>query len=451
MVNGDGEDLHRDVTLAVYDRTNTAPYTLPDGIIFDAETGTLTVSASATACIFTIRATGQNTEGETISRGITVTVHGLAFDFGTDEGLAEGYTAITSTTAYNDTTGYGITGSPVAGGTPSEDNADSDYLEGNMVFKAKVQAGKLYTVDITYRGSILAEPVNAELTGYTIGSQETLAKVTYTVPVIDDVIELNVTGINGETAQIASIVITKQADKTPAGKPTLFTVGDSTISNNGSWAYYITHNMDAYTDLYAVVDFQNNGRGGSNLHEYYNSGDFYNRILTQVKPGDIMMIGDMGTNGNGSALYEDNFNYFIDAAEALGAKIIINSYSPHGAVGDYTWCYDAESHTFTGYRQEEYDNIVRKIAEERSESDENYIGFVDIGKMADASYNNYIRDYEKNGYESIDAAAQAIISCFSDHNHYSGLASQLMNDGYGDSKGTVKTIIELVNAYLATE
>ena len=455
VVNGSGEDLNRQTTLAVYDRTNTVPYTLPEGITFDPETGILTVNANAVANTFTIRATGENTDGESISRGILVNVHGLAFDFGSGEKVAEGYTSITSTTAYTDENGYGITGSPVAGGTASEDDADSDYLEGNMVFKAKVQSAKLYTVEITYRGSILAEPVNAELTGYTIGSQEELSKATYTVPVIDDVIELNVTALEGSTAQIASIVITKQADKEPAGKPTLFTVGDSTISNNGSWAYYITHNTDKYQDLYNLVDFQNNGRGGSNLNKYYNSGDFYNRILTQIKPGDIMMIGDMGTNGGATPLFEDNFNYFIDAAEALGAKIIINSYSPHGAVKtddvDYTYVYDSETHTFSGCRTAEYDVIARKIAEEREATDENYLGFVDIGKMADASFNNYIRDYEANGYASIDDAANAIIECFADQNHYSGLATELMNNGYGDSMGTVKAIIQILNEYLKVE
>ena len=58
---------------------------------------------------------------------------------------------------------------------------------------------------------------------------------------------------------------------------------------------------------------------------------------------------------------EASFNYYIDACEAMGAKIILNSYSPHGAVQEYAKVYDSSTNTFTSYRQDDYDNIVRKI------------------------------------------------------------------------------------------
>ena len=180
--------------------------------------------------------------------------------------------------------------------------------------------------------------------------------------------------------------------------------------------------------------------------------------MVNIRPGDYVMIGDMGTNGMGSA-FEASFNYYIDACEAMGAKIILNSYSPHGAVQEYAKVYDSSTNTFTSYRQDDYDNIVRKIYAERTTAegdkyDANIVGFVDIGKMADAAFNAYVNDYETNGYASKDAAAQAIIKCFSDHNHYSNgtIAAELMIKGYGDgadAKGIVKSLYEIISADLA--
>ncbi len=460
VINGDGEDLERDVTLAVYDKTNSEAYTLPEGITFDAETGKLSVTADARACTFVIRATGANTDGEAISKSVKVTVHGLAFDFGagTDEDLVEGYTAVTPDTGYTESRGYGITGTATAGGSASIEDANADYLAGAVVFKADVQAAKFYTVEIAYQGTLMAEPVNNELTAYTLGSQETLATATYTVPVVDNVLELSLSDYapeDGSTvkAQIASIVITKEADRVAAAKPTMRAIGDSTLSNNGSWAYYITHNTAEFEDLYALVDFNANGRGGSNLHKYYTSGDFVN-VLRSIKPGDIVMLGNMGTNGGATTLYRDNFNYYLDAFEAFGAKVMINSYTPHGPMGGYESGYDSTTQTFNAYRKDTYDNIVREIAAEREANDENYLGFVDIGKRADAAFNAYIDDYAANGYADRNAAAQAIIACFPDHNHYNGLATQLIDKGYTSVdgavtvSGTVAGIIEVVAPYV---
>ena len=94
-----------------------------------------------------------------------------------------------------------------------------------------------------------------------------------------------------------------------------------------------------------------------------------------------------------------------------------------------------------------YETIVRKVAAQRATSDANYLGFVEIGKNADAIFNAYVADYAANGYASADAAAQAIISCFTDHNHYSNgtLACDLMLNGYAGIEGIVSQIISLLD------
>ena len=453
-VDSDNNNLNKPVTYAMYDKNNVNPLANTEAISFNAETGVLTVTSAAEGTVIYIRAMSTNSEDKPITRSLKVTIHGLAFDLGSASDVVEGYTAVSPSTAYNEQNGYGIEGAPTIGGTGSFDNPDSDNLAGNFTFKAKVPAGKVYKVTVKYTGSASAEKYNADLTGVDLKSDQIQKDgESLLIPVIDDVLDITFSGGN-----VSSIVIEKTPDKVANLKPHIYTVGDSTIANNGSWAYVLSRDFANYTDLSAIASFSNNGRGGKNLGSYYTGGEFTGRVLTNICPGDYVMIGDMGTNGMGSN-FEESFNYYIDACEALGAKVILNSYSPHGAVGAYTGCYDSSTHTFTGYRQDDYDKIVRRIYEERTTTDGekydgNIVGFVDIGKMADAAFNAYVADYAANGYADENAAAQAIISCFGDHNHYSNgpIAAQLMIQGYGtgaDAKGIVKSLIEILTADLA--
>ena len=453
VVDGSGTDLERAVTYGVYDKTNTSAYTLPDGITF--EDGVLTVTKTAPAVTFTIRATGKNSDDSDISKSIKVTVHGLSFDFGTgaDDDLAEGYTAVTPDTSYTAARGYGIaSGTVTVGGTASTEDATSDYLDGALTFKADVEKGKNYTVEITYAGEVRTGYINSDLAGYPLDTTDNYGKAaaytelttkTYTVAVPTDTLDLIISG-NG--AKIAAITITKDADKAPKSTPDIHHVGDSTAANNGSWAYYIDHNRGSFPALAELATFYNNGAGGRNLCTYYTQGKL-GGVLKAIEPGDIVMFGNNGTNGLGS-FFEEDVNFYLDAAEAMGAKIIINSYTPHGAKGGYAYVYDSAANTFNGWRTDSGDPITRKVAEERAASDPNYLGFVEIGKNADAAFNAYVADYAKNGYASADAAAQAIIACFSDHNHYSdgSIARDLMLNGYGDTKGIVEQIVGILSS-----
>lgn len=445
VVDGDGEPIDgKTVTLAMYDRNNINETTV-EGVTFDKETGILTVTSEAKATTIYIRATSTNSNNEPISRAIKVVIHGLAFDFGSDseEAVTEGYTAVTPSTVYSDTAGYGIEGSANEGGEPTIDNPDSDYLTGTFKFKAKVDPAKVYNVTINYSGTIASEYVNSDLSGVVL-TNGTKSAVTYTIPVIDDVLDLDFSG----SAVVSSIVIEKQDDKAAGVKPHVYTVGDSTAANNGSWGYVLARDLANYTELADIVTFSNNGRGGKNLSSYYTGGELRDRVLTQIRPGDYVMIGDMGTNGMGSN-FEESFNYYVDACIAMGAKVILNSYSPHGPMGGFESGYNAETNTFEAYRKDSYDVIVRDIYEERKDSG-SVVGFVDIGKNADTAFNAYVDDYASNGYESRADAANAIIACFTDHNHYSAgpLACQLMIEGYNGTPGIVSSLVDIISADL---
>ena len=459
VINGDGMDLNRNVSLEIYDKNNVNKYNLPDGISFDASAGTISVTSAAVPCVFTIRAAGESSDGKVLSRSVKVTVHGLSFDFGSgaDESVTEGYTDVNPQTTYTVSRGYGIEGSAKAEGTPSTTDAKSDYLSGDFTFKAKVTKGKHYRVKIAFSGDLVSEYVSEALsghertlaaegsthTGYTVKTAE-ITEQTYDIPVVDDVLDLKFTG-----AKVAYISIEK-VEKTAAEKPNIWSVGDSTIGNNGSYAYNLARDQANYPELTALADYHNNGKGSRNLKTYYTQG-WLDNILINIRPGDIVTIGNMGTNPGGmsGAQFKAPLDYYVDACLAMGAKVILTSYTPHGCVEGYEYVYDKTTHTFHGCREDAYDSLgIRVIYEERKDNPD-ILGFIDIGLNADNAFNEYVADYAKNGYENEDAAAKAIIDCFGDHNHYgnggrSQLAGELMLNGYGTTPGIVSELVRVL-------
>lgn len=459
VINGEGADLGRNVTLEIYDRNNVNKYTLPEGISFDASKGIVSVTSAAVPCVFTVRATGESSDGKTLSRSVKVTVHGLSFDFGSgeDESVTEGYTDVNPSTTYTEQRGYGIEGSVKSEGAPSIDNATSDYLSGDFTFKAKVTKGKLYKVKVAFSGDLVSEYVSEALsghertleaegtthTGYTVKTAEITEQI-YDIPVVDDVLDLKFTG-----AKVAYITIEK-VEKTAAEKPNIWSVGDSTIGNNGSYAYNLARDQANYPELTALADYHNNGKGSRNLKTYYTQG-WLDNILINIRPGDIVTIGNMGTNPGGMSgtQFKAPLDYYVDACLAMGAKVILTSYTPHGCVEGYEYVYDKTTHTFHGCREDSYDSLgIRVIYEERKD-DPDILGFIDIGLNADNAFNEYVADYAKNGYENEDAAAKAIMDCFGDHNHYgnggrSQLAGDLMLNGYGTAPGIVSELVRVL-------
>ena len=452
VVDGSGNDLERTVSLTAYQQDGTTPFVNTDAISFDAATGILSVNGMASPTYLVITASGKNTNDETITKSVRVNIHGMKFDFGlTDEdAIAEGFTAVDASASYSAVSGYGIvSGTATVGGSASATDATMDYLEGAFEFDFKATLGEFYTVEITYQGTLSTGYINSDLNGYVLGSSETMTTATFIIPATTDVIDLHIADNGNAKARIAQITVTKQAKRTKRNKPVVHHIGDSTSANNGSWAYRLAGMSGTYSELFGLCTFQNNGAGGRNLSTYYTEGKLAS-VLRDIYPDDIVMFGNNGTNGMGSS-FEADVNYYLNAAEALGAKIIINSYTPHGAVGNYASGYNAATHTFDSYRKDSYETIVRKVAEERAASDASYLGFVEIGKNADAAFNAYVADYATNGYATADAAAQTIIGCFTDHNHYynkdtqtNPLVGDLMLNGYGEVKGIVAQLVEIL-------
>ncbi len=392
---------------------------------------------------------GCSTTKHTQSAGLKDDLMKFDFGYADAKSVAEGFTAVGIATAYTDDSRFGIvTGSASEGGVASATDAGTDYLEGVIQFDFNVQKGSFYTVEVTYQGVLRSGYVNGDLNGYQLGNHAEMATESYTIPATLDKIDLRIADA-GSPARIAKVVVTRQEPRKKREKRVLHHIGDSTSANNGAWGYRLAREIGTnYPELAALCDFDNAGAGGRNLSTYYQQGRLYN-VLCNIYPGDIVMLGNNGTNGMGNS-FEEDLNYYLDAAEALGAKVMLNSYTPHGAVANHTAGYKAETHTFDSYRRDRYETVVRKVAEERKQNDSNYLGFVEIGMNADAIFNAYVNDYAANGYESAEAAAQAIINCFSDHNHYSKdpLAGTLMLNGYAKAAepGIVAQLVAILSA-----
>ncbi len=309
-----------------------------------------------------------------------------------------------------------------------------------------VEKGNFYSVEVTYQGVLSTGYINGDLAGYTLGTHTTMATETYLIPATRNIIDLRVADADAtHVGNITKATATVQAKRQKRSKRVVHHIGDSTSANNGSWAYRLKGLMQSYPKLAALCDFHNDGAGGRNLSTYYTQGKLAS-VLNDIYPGDVLMFGNNGTNGMGSN-FEADVNYYLNAAEMLGAQVILNSYSPHGAVSTWASGYNSTTHTFDSYRKDSYETVVRSVASQREKNDADYLGFVEIGKNADAAFNAYVKDYAKNGYASADAAAQAIIACFADHNHYNQgtLACDLMLNGYGDVKGIVAQMVEILS------
>lgn len=327
---------------------------------------------------------------------------------------------------------------------PVTQNAASADASQSVVIEA--ESGRVYDVKVAYTGVLYTGYLNEDLPGYELGRQELSDTIVYQVPCVNGTIDLWATSENGASPHISYISVAL-SQPSASGRRTAHHIGDSTSANKGSWAHRLVQLIKEgeYADLTALCDFCNDGAGGRNLSTYYKQGRLA-RVLCHVSPGDIVMLGNNGTNGMNKTFEEDLLIY-INAAKAFGAKIALNSYTPHGAVSRWAKGYDESTQKFDSYRRDAYDEITRKVSEDLSRSDAEYLGFVEIGKNADAIFNAYVDDYADNGYESRDAAARAIIACFTDHNHYSAdtLACDLMLNGYAGISGIVEQITGLLS------
>ena len=412
--DGNGNDKTAAITYTLYNADNTAAVT-PDGISLDSQTGVLNVSETAAAQIIGIRAISGD-----ISKFVRVNIYNLKFAFGTDT-VADGYTPVNISTAYSANRGYGIDGTATEG-------ADNGTLS-NLTFKVNLEKGKVYRVTAKYKGKIVCEKISSSLTGFE-RSMSTLESDTYDVAVFgDDIMDITIPS----DSEISSIEITSVA-KTATAKPDWWTIGDSTVQQNGSWGYTIaateTTDLSKYPELAEVVNgFHNSGKAGEQHKNFYSNGRL-NSILIQMNPGDVVSISGMGTNDS-SSTFEEFKAYdevYMNAIIDMGGYVILGSYTPTGNYGATQGkVYDADTMTFKGMRTNSYDRAIRELYEENKDNPK-VLGFLDIGKMADEKMTANVKAvYDaaiENGADEAaarsvaNAKAEEMMAWWKDYNHY---------------------------------
>ncbi len=421
--NGNAETVSgRTVKYTLCDKNGTAPIEA-EGVTLSAD-GKLTVSSNAAPQNVCILAVSTDEKGSTISKSIKVNIYNLKFDFGKSE-PENGYTAVTADINYSESMGFGITGN-------ASDN-DNTLIGSDFGFNVKLEKGNVYEVKALYSGMIKCERIDADLSGFE-RTKESVAdgEDTYRVAVFGDgVMDLRFSG-NGEIDKISIEKIERTANE----KPAFWTIGDSTVQQNGSWAYTIasesTADLSEYPELAVTVSaFYNSGRAGRQHRSYYTEG-LMNSVLCRIKPGDIVSISGMGTNDSASS--KDDFkrynNQYIDAIADMGGKIILGSYTPTGNYGATEGkVYDSDNILFKGVRTNSYDTAIREVYAQRvADGDESIIGFVDIGQLADNMMSNDVRDaYNKvvddggtdeEARTAANVKADELMSMWKDYNHY---------------------------------
>lgn len=408
--NGQGDTLTGDITYELYNADNITKVT-PTGISINSSTGSLTVSDSAAAQIIGVRVSSGD-----VSKFVRVNVYDLKFAFGTDS-VQNGYTPINASTTYSENRGYGIEGTANTGsGTMS-----------NLTFKVRLEKGKVYNVKARYKGKIVCEKINSSLTGFE-RSKSALETDIYDVAVFGDNI-MDITVPSG--SEIASVEITP-VTKTKAQKPDWWTIGDSTVQQNGSWGYTIaateTTDLSRYPELAEVIDgFHNSGKAGEQHRNFYSNGRL-NNILTKMNIGDIVSISGMGTNDSSSTLeqFKAYDEAYMNAIIDMGGYVILGSYTPSGNYGATAGkVYDSDTMTFKGMRTNAYDRAIRKLYEENKDNPK-VLGFIDIGKMADEKMTADVKavyDAEMSGGKNeaearANAKAEEMMAWWKDYNHY---------------------------------
>lgn len=421
--NGNAETVSgRTVKYMLYDKNGTSPIDA-EGVALSAD-GKLTVSSNAVPQNVCILAVSTDEKGGTISKSIKVNIYNLKFDFGKSE-PESGYTAVTADIDYSEGMGFGITGN-------ASDN-DNTVSGSDFGFNVKLEKGNVYEVKALYSGTIKCERIDEDLSGFertkkSIADGEDIYKVAVFG---DGVMDLRFSG-NGEIDKISI----EKIERTVNEKPAFWTIGDSTVQQNGSWAYTIasdsTTDLSKYPELSkAVSAFYNSGRAGRQHRSYYTEG-LMNNVLCRIKAGDVVSISGMGTNDSASS--KEDFkrynNQYIDAIEDMGGKIILGSYTPTGNYGIAEGkVYDSDNILFKGVRTNSYDTAIREVYAQRiADGDESIIGFVDIGQLADnmmsndvrGAYNKVVDDggTDEEARAAANVKADELMSMWKDYNHY---------------------------------
>ena len=413
-IDKDGNDVAGDsITYSLLQKDGITPYTtMPNGIAFDAKKAKLTVSAGAPAGVVYVQA--MNSEG--LINSVKVNIHGMLFDFGTDD-PDEGYTQVLATNQYSATTGFGF--ETLTGLTAAADNVGGSAA---YTFKAKVPNGNYQVTADTTSAKMLSETVD--------GSSITRNAKTFNVAVCDGVLDITFDA----ASTVSSLQIAQLAQPKAGEKPSIYSIGDSTTKNSGHFTGYDPNSTTNDHKTYAswgncvtsdmwnenFLSYSNNGMAGRNSASYYREGRLES-VLLSVAPGDYVTI-NMGINSEGENYNKFMEDYYVQGVLERGAIPVILTHTPNGPVGSGYGTFDTSFH------------VTRDVPTLRNLAAKYSLPIIDVDTHFEEYFNSLLeKDFDTEvfplrntenengklaGYTAPTTVLGVVQSWYPDHNHY---------------------------------
>ncbi|WP_179599757.1 OmpL47-type beta-barrel domain-containing protein [Neobacillus driksii] len=217
------------------------------------------------------------------------------FDFGTPTGsVQDGYTKVSSDTAYSAETGYGFAD---ISKVTSQDRSTSDSLKSDFITTKETS----FNVDLPngdYLVTIIAGD-NDDTTNVGVKA-ENIQKVQdasvlkgefitreFEIALIDGQLNFEFTGTN---PKVNAMTIEKLPERTAGELPTVYIAGDSTVQTydeywrpEAGWGQMIPRYFSS------DVTFKNHAIGGRSTKSFINEGRLDN-VLREIKPNDFFLV-----------------------------------------------------------------------------------------------------------------------------------------------------------------
>lgn len=217
------------------------------------------------------------------------------FDFGTaTSSVQEGYTKVSSDTAYSAETGYGFAD---ISKVTSQDRATSDSLKSDFISTTETS----FNVDLPngdYLVTVIAgdneETTNVGIKAENIQKVQNAAVLKgefiereFEIALIDGQLNFEFTGTN---PKVNGMTIEKLPERTSGELPTVYIAGDSTVQTydeywrpEAGWGQMIPRFFSS------DVTFKNHAIGGRSTKSFINEGRLDN-VLREIKPNDFFLV-----------------------------------------------------------------------------------------------------------------------------------------------------------------
>ncbi|MBR0484548.1 MAG: RICIN domain-containing protein, partial [Oscillospiraceae bacterium] len=246
------------------------------------------------------------------------------FDLG-GAGTAGGYTGVSAGDSYQQSRGYGFSGS-VSNVKANGSGALSDAVKfTGGTFNVDLPKG-LYQLTVT-TGNSPRTSIRAEGMLQMINLTGNNATESIQVPVTDGQLNIQaVAGMKNAEYSISSIEIT-QLNTTGQMRPTVWICGDSTVANYYNQPDSKQHGWGQYLKNYIntnVFEIRNQASSGQYAKGFYDGGQF-DPIKAYGKAGDyyIISIGINDTNYSNAEEYYNVVTAMVKTAKSKGMNVIL--------------------------------------------------------------------------------------------------------------------------------